>query len=83
MCEAINYEKSFSKWRYSVISENCYRDDIGKYQTYGIQVDGPNYTDTLHDVFTRKEIVDWMAELFCRHQLSPCHLREVVENLLP
>lgn len=76
-------EQACSGWHYQVISENWMHIDLGEYATYSIQVTGDGSTEKLHDVSVSKETVDWMVELFNKYQLSPIHLQNAVEDLLP
>lgn len=78
-----NNEQKIPRWQYSIISEISYDKDIGQFHTYGIQINGPNHKEILHDVSIFKNTVNYMAELFNLHQLSPIHLKDAVEDLSP
>lgn len=77
-----NYE-NLSSWQYGVMSENCRHIEIGKYHTYGIEVNGREYAEILHDVSIDRETVNRMVGLFNEYQLSPIHLKDAVTDLLP
>lgn len=65
---------------YQAVPESGCHPDIGKYRTYGIQVIPQSF---IHDVSTDGATVERMANLFTEHQLSPLHLFDVVEDMLP
>ena len=70
-------------WHYCLISENYIHIDLGEYHTYGIQVRGFNFSEILHDVSPCKDTVVRMTEFFNKYQLSPIHLKDAVEDMLP
>ena len=61
---------------------------LGKYRTYGIQANGKTEegwepVQVVHDVSTELQFAERLSDLFSLHQLSPIHLRDVVEDMLP
>lgn len=66
-----------------MIPEQYYHSDIGEYYTYGIKVIGADYSEALHDVSVCRELVEGMVDVFNQYQVSPVHLHDVVEDLLP
>lgn len=82
MKEAKNVNSYSSGWSYRVISEQLYNKEMGDYQSYGVRVTGPDYEDVIHDVSLYEDVVARMTEYFNRHQLSPVHMRDAVEDML-
>lgn len=75
-------------WEYRVIPETCTHPDLGTYTSYGIQAcqrqgQRCQLLAVLHDISSRQFFVEELAALFTRQQLSPLHLKEAVEDLLP
>lgn len=71
-------------WEYHVIAEICSLPECGAYTAYGLTVQcGDETQATIHDISTNQHFVQQLAALFNRHQLSPRHFREVVEDFLP
>lgn len=68
---------------YDIIHEKCFHIDLGEYFTYGIKATYLQHVTVLHDVSVCEEFVAGMTRLFNRYQLSPEHLRDVVEDMLP
>ena len=70
------------------LEEQLYRPELGWYPTCGLQVcrmtaEGRRMWGILHDVAVERRLVQELAARFCRCGLSPTHLRDVVEDLLP
>jgi len=72
---------------YSAVEENGENDDVGKYVTYGIcgklvEIDTGKCIESemVHDVSTKRRLVEKWAALFEMHQLSLIHFREAVED---
>lgn len=76
-------ENTGLRWNYSVIPETGHCEEVGRYETYGIEVAGPGLRHTVHDVSVYKEVVNAMMERFNQYQLSPLHLEEAIIDLLP
>ena len=75
-------------WHYCIIEEMQDSQILGRYETYGISVSvqteqGYREICQLHDVTTSHQLACILVERFNQLQLSPIHLREVVEDLLP
>lgn len=71
------------RWFYSAVAECLYRPEFGSYRAYGIRVEGGGEFYVVHDISTRRQLVDRMVFLFNRCWLYPVHLREVIEDMLP
>lgn len=75
------------KWRYQLFWETCSATELGLYSTYGIQVAqktaiARKIEKSIHDVSTLRERVERSAYLFTKHQLSPIHLEEAIDDML-
>lgn len=75
-------------WRYRLIQETQHLSDVGWFPTYGIQAEERRHgqwipVKTLHDVTLDHAVGQWMVERMNRLQLSPVHLLEAVESMLP
>lgn len=74
-----------NQWKYEVMKKEFDRDDTGVYTAYGIMVfegEALEPCDAVHDVTLDEEIAINMVKKFNAYQLSPLHLREVIENML-
>lgn len=80
MIKLSNCNMNLPDWNYCVISKKIYTD-LGECSTYGIGLSAPNAM-TLHDISTCKETVVNMVELFNKHQISPAHAKDVVEDMI-
>ncbi len=61
---------------------------MGRYITYGIQAIrktalGWEMGEIIHDVTTELRLAAELAQFFNRYQLSPIHLRDVIEDMIP
>jgi hypothetical protein len=86
ICGVQKFQKS--RWRYWAVAERGHSAELGGYDTYGLlaastEPDGRGAVKLLHDVSPDGETVRSMAEKFTKHQLSPVHLLDVVEDMLP
>ena len=75
-------------WHYQVIAESMNDPELGQYVTYGIQVKtgapwGEEQIKQIHDVRTDLQFVSLLVDLSNRHQLSPVHLHDALEDMLP
>lgn len=75
-------------WRYHLSSETCYLPEVGWFPTYSIIAEHCKRgkwqeVGRLHDVSLDRETAYRIVELLNREQLSPMHLREAVESMLP
>ncbi len=74
--------------RYRIISENCVSCDLVQYTAYGIQAISTNKEDeqvysTVSDISTDQRQVAEMVRKFNKFRLSPVHLLDAVEDMLP
>lgn len=86
--QATDSSNRLSHWEYRVIPEICSHPDFGTYTSYGIQVcqrqdQHCQFLSILHDISSKRAFVEELAALFTRQQLSPLHLKDAVEDLLP
>lgn len=75
------------KWNYRATAEHCFSPEIGCYHTYGIQAEGRvanrwTVLETVHDVAVNRDVAEKTAILFTKHQLSPIHLLDALEDFL-
>lgn len=75
-------------WRYRLIQETQHLAEVGWFPTYGIQAEERRRgrwicVRTLHDVTLDHGVAQRMVEQMNRLQLSPVHLLEAVESMLP
>lgn len=87
-CQQANNECTVINWEYLVIPELCSHPDCGEYTSYGIHAlqcqPGQNQMVTIvHDISTKQNFVEQLAARFTKYQLSPLHLKEVIEDFLP
>ena len=70
--------------RYLPFREELYSDDIGKYVSYGIRVlnSQGHIIESVSDVSVDKDFVTELCYLWTRHQLSPIHIRDVLDDIL-
>ena len=74
--------------RYRIISENCVSCDLVPYTAYGIQAisgtrENQHVYSTVSDISTDQRQVAEMVRKFNRFGLSPLHLLDAVEDMLP
>lgn len=74
-------------YKYCVIAETAYLDDIGTYSTFGLAVYRRVNTTwqqlcSVSDVSTSESIVAEMAARYTAAQLDPTHLRDLLEDEL-
>ena len=74
--------------RYSLVQETGFLEEVGWFPTYGIQAEILRHghwipVTTLHDVTLDHSVAQEMVERMNRLQLSPEHLLEAVESMLP
>ena len=74
--------------RYYAETESMYLPDVGHYQTFCLALEIRKSRQwepagIIHDVTTDPHLAMRMGELFTAHQLSPLHLRDAVEDMLP
>ena len=70
-------------YRYLVIKQHITSEELGTYVTYGIRVERDQETLALiHDLSTKFEDIQRLADLCTKHQLSFEHLSDVIEDFL-
>lgn len=82
------YLQTLVLWRYRLTQETRHLEDVGWFPTYGIQAEERRrgrwvYVTTLHDVTLDHAVAQRIVEQMNRLQLSPVHLLEAVESMLP
>lgn len=70
--------------QYLPFREELHSDDIGTYVSYGIRVldSHGNMIESISDVSVDKNFVTELCYLWTRHQLSPIHIRDVLDDIL-
>ena len=68
-------------YRYSVIEEHLFSEDLGEYTSFGLLVSGDQEI-RLSDISPNREFVTALAMQFNELQLSPIHLSEVIQDIL-
>jgi hypothetical protein len=87
--ERQSYAAGAEKWKYYAVPERLYSADFGKwFNTYGIlaaeRKDGSwILADMVHDASPSFPEARRMAEMFTKHQLSPVHLKDALEDMMP
>lgn len=76
------------QWQYQTVHERMCNLELGQYDTYGIQANrkvlyGWEKIELIHDVTTNQQVAELLVNLFNQHQLSPIHLHDVLEDMLP
>ncbi|MDR1706290.1 MAG: DUF6514 family protein [Clostridiales bacterium] len=77
------------KWKYYAVPERLYSADFGKwFYSYGILAaqkteGGWAFADMIHDAAPSFPDARRMAEMFTKYQLSPVHLKDAVEDMMP
>lgn len=67
-------------YNYRCINQNLFDENIGNYITYGIEITDENII--VNDVSCNKEKAQKIVNLMNKHQISPIHIYDVIENLL-
>lgn len=80
--------KEHTNWDYQAIEETLNDPLPGEYRTYGIQakrraVHGWELIELIHDVTLEADLAQKLAHLFRQYQLSPLHIRDVLDDMLP
>ena len=70
--------------QYQIFQERLLSDEIGTYTAFGIRAERADRTEVcrISDVFLPEQQAAVFVELLNRHQLSPIHLRDVIEDTL-
>ncbi len=74
-------------WKYRAIEEHQHHPDLGEYLTFGIEAwEETRYgwlnVNLIHDVTPEFEFAQTMTKKFNCFQLSPIHLKDVVEDMI-
>ena len=80
-------QTSLPTWEYHIIAERCVHPDIGVYRSYGIhafEIMGKHFRPVaqIHDITTIQAEAETLVQLCNRHQLSPTHLNDVVNDFI-
>ena len=69
---------------YTVIQDQMYLPDTGKYLTYGIHVEGSKGEEllTVSDISTDRKAVEDLAKRCTERQLHPVQMADIIEDLL-
>ncbi len=67
-------------YTYKCIEQNLFDENIGNYITYGIEITEGN--KIIDDVSCDKEKANKIIKLLNKHQVSPIHIYEIIENLI-
>ena len=78
-------QTSLPTCEYHIIAERCVHPDIGVYRSYGIhafEIMGKHIRPVaqIHDITTIQAEAETLVQLCNRHQLSPTHLNDVVND---
>ena len=65
---------------YKCIEQLFFDETIGNYITYGIEITEGNRI--ISDISCNKERVNEIVRLINKHQVSPIHITDVLENLI-
>lgn len=74
-------------WRYEAQPEQQYHPDLGWYTTYLLsaeqKVDNSwEQMEIIHDVTPNRALAQKIAFLCTEYQLSPIHMRDVIEDMV-
>ena len=80
-------QTSLPTCEYHIIAERCVHPDIGVYRSYGIhafEIMGKHIRPVaqIHDITTIQAEAETLVQLCNRHQLSPTHLNDVVNDFI-
>ena len=80
-------QTTIPRWEYHIIAERCSHPDIGVYRSYGIhafEVIGNHIRPVtqMHDITSIQTHAEALVQLCNKHQLSPIHLNDVVEDFI-
>lgn len=73
-------------WKYEAHPEERYHPDLGSYTTYMLLAKrripiGWEEIAIIHDVTTKRILARKIAALCTEYQLSPTHMRDVIEDM--
>lgn len=66
--------------QYHIFNQTLYHEDIGTYQTYGIECQGTG--TTVNDVSTDRDFVESIVKVLDILQVEPAKLTDTVSSLL-
>ena len=74
-------------WRYEAKPERQYHQDLGWYTTYLLSAErkvhnGWEQAEIIHDVTPNRALAQKIAGLCTQYQLSPIHMRDVIEDMV-
>ena len=74
-------------WEYHIVAERCTHPDIGVYRSYGIHAfevihNHIRPVTQIHDITTDQEHAETLVQLCNKHQASPVHLKDLVQDFL-
>ena len=67
-------------WKYQTVSAPCFHSDIGAYTGYGLALDAAQICAP--NLFTNQLDAESAARFLNRHQVSPVHFWDVIEDIL-
>ena len=68
------------KYQYRVVRTQELIEEIGKVETYGVELVSQNESLLISDVSTDLDLVTILVNLLNRNGVSPIHLRDVIED---
>lgn len=71
------------RYNYAVCKDSLFSDEMGYYETYGIQCcnnGSEKVLITISDISCDYNLVNELADDFTAYQLNPIHIYEAVEN---
>ena len=71
-----------NSWVYTVVSGLYIGPELSSHIGYGIMINTHDGTIVVPDIYTDVEDADYLADLFNRHQLTPIHIWDAVEDAL-
>ncbi len=80
-----NIEKGAKMYKYLIVKEKLFHEDIGPYKSYGIicvERESCAVVSKISDVSCDKSFVKSLAKKFTRLKLSPFHFLDAVEDAL-
>ena len=78
----VNQSNMRGKYQYGVIQTKVFVDGIGEIEAYGIELISQNKNFCVSDVSTDVRVVMSLVVLLNRNDVSPVHLRNIIEDFL-
>jgi hypothetical protein len=71
-------------WIYEELCTTIHLPDVGNLLSYGLVMVQENATECFRypDLTTNRAALLALQKLLCRNQVSPCHVMDVVEDML-